>query len=297
METGAFTFILELLLKGIMIGSVYGLIASGLSLIFGVGKIVNFAHGALLAAGMFSVYFVSSVLGISVYFAIPIGAIIMFFIGFFIQKIVITPVIKREEGVPVLPIILLTAGLTMVMENIMLFMFGADYRTISTVFAEETFQLASMNFSYVRFIAFIVSVLVIIALQLILTHTRLGRAMRAVSQDKEKARLLGVNDYLVYNITFGIGAAITAFAGGVLLPLYYVHPDLGNMFLTKSFIIVVLGGLGNAIGAFAGGIIVGILEVAGAQFVKVTMVQAFIFLIFVAVLVFKPTGLFGRERK
>ena len=287
----------ELALNGVVIGTLYGLIACGLSLIFGVGKIVNFAHGALMALGMFIIYFLYKMTAVNIYLLIVPVAILMFMVGYCIQGGLIKPLLIREKGIPALPVILLTAGVMMALENSLLMLFGSSYLTIQTDLGGKTVHFLGTSIAAVRLVAFVVSVLVVGALHFFLVKTDLGRAIRAVAQDREKARLVGINDYRILNITFGLGAALTTIAGGILLPFYYVHPDIGGMFLTKSFVIVVLGGLGTISGAFAGGIIVGVLEVVLAQFVKVATVQALIFLIFVLVLLFKPSGLLGSQRQ
>jgi branched-chain amino acid transport system permease protein len=288
---------LELVINGIIIGTVYGLIACGLSLIFGVGKIVNFAHGALLALGMFIVYFLHKTLGVSVYAVILPAAFLMFGLGYGMQALLIRPIIIREKGIPVLPVILLTAGIMMSLENFLLLAFGSSYLTVKMDLAQRTLRVGEMSLPLVRLIAFFSSLVVVAALNLFLSRTDTGRAMRAVSQDREKARLLGIDDQKILCLTVGLGAAITTISGGTLLPFYYVHPDIGNMFLTKCFVIVVLGGLGTISGALAGGVIVGILEVVMAQFMKVSAVQGLIFIIFVFVLLVRPSGLLGTEKE
>jgi len=288
---------LELLVNGVIIGTVYGLIACGLSLIFGVGKIVNFAHGALLALGMFIVYFIQRTLAINIYLVILPAAFLMFWIGYGLQFFLIKPIIRRESGMPVLPVILLTAGIMMALENLLLMVFGSSYLTVKMDFAQGTLRIGTISLPFVRLIAFFSSLVVVAALHFFLSRTDLGRAIRAVSQDREKARLLGVDDHKILCITVGLGMAITTISGGTLLPFYYVHPDIGNMFLTKCFVIVVLGGMGTISGALMGGIIVGILEVVVAQVMKVSVVQALIFLIFVLVLLLKPSGLLGTARE
>jgi branched-chain amino acid transport system permease protein len=296
MDFDPFIYI-ELILNGILVGTVYGLIACGLSLIFGVGKIVNFAHGALLALGMFLVYWLQRSLGVNVYIVILPAAFLMFWLGYGFQQVLIKPILLREKGIPVLPVILLTAGVMMVLENFLLLVFGSSYLTLKMDWAQSTFRIGDMSFPLVRLIAFFSALVVVAILNIFLGRTDIGRAIRAVSQDREKARLLGIDDQRILCVTVGLGAAITTIAGGTLLPFYYVHPDIGNMFLTKCFVIVVLGGLGTISGALAGGVIVGVLEVVMAQFMKVSVVQGLIFLIFVLVLLIKPSGLLGTERE
>ena len=287
----------NLVLNGVIIGTLYGLIACGLSLIFGVGKIVNFAHGALMALGMFIIYSLYQATGINNYLLIIPVAILMFWLGYLIQAFLIKPLLVREKGIPALPVILLTAGLMMVIENSLLMAFGSSYLTVSIPLSKHTLHFGGLSIGAVRMVAFAVSILVIGALHAFLSWSDQGRAIRAVSQDREKARLVGIDDYKILNITFGLGAAMTTIAGGILLPFYYVQPDIGSMFLTKSFIIVVLGGLGTISGALAGGLIVGVLEVVMAQYIKVASVQALIFLVFILVLMFKPSGLLGSQRE
>ncbi len=288
---------IEAMINGVLMGGLYGLIAVSLSLIFGVAKIVNFAHGALLMVAMFVVYWILVLLKVDPYVSALIAAVFLFFFGYFFQRVFIQPILKREKDTAALTVILLTSGLMLIIENVALLLFGADYRTVKTAYTGKVWDIAGLFIMRPRLIGFVFSVVLILLLELYLRKTNFGRAIRATSQDREAARLMGIDDYKVYNITFGIGTVILGFAASFLSPFYFIHPAVGDLFVGKSFVIVVLGGLGSITGAFLGGLIVGIIESAGAQFINSAMVESLIFIIFIACLVIRPMGLMGKQRE
>jgi branched-chain amino acid transport system permease protein len=288
---------IEATISGILMGGLYGFIAVSLSLIFGVAKIVNFAHGALFMVAMFLVYWILVLLKVDPYLSSLIAAGFLFFFGYFFQRLFIEPILRREKETAPLTVILLTSGLMMIIENVALLLFGADYRTVKTGYTGKVWEIAGLFIAQPRMIGFVLSLILILLLGLYLRKTNLGRAIRATSQDREAARLMGIDDYKVYKITFGVGATMLGFAAAFLVPFYFVHPAVGELFVLKSFVIVVLGGLGSITGAFLAGIIVGIIESLGAQFINSALVESLIFIIFIGCLVVKPTGLLGKQRE
>jgi branched-chain amino acid transport system permease protein len=289
--------ILEAAVNGILMGGLYGLIAVSLSLIFGVAKIVNFAHGALLMVALFTVYWILELLKIDPYLSALVAGCFLFFFGYLFQRLFVEPILKREKDTAALTVILLTSGLMLIIENVALLLFGADYRTVKTAYTGKVWEIAGLYIMEPRLIGFVLSVVLILLLELYLRRTNFGRAIRATSQDREAARLMGIDDYLVYKITFGIGTVILGFAAAFLSPFYFIHPAVGDLFVGKSFVIVVLGGLGSITGAFLGGLIVGLIESVGAQFINSAMVESLIFIVFIACLVIRPMGLLGKERE
>ena len=289
--------IIEAAVNGILMGGLYGLIAVSLSLIFGVAKIVNFAHGALLMVALFTVYWILELLKIDPYLSALVAGCFLFFFGYLFQRLFIEPILKREKDTAALTVILLTSGLMLIIENVALLLFGADYRTVKTAYTGKVWEVAGLYLMEPRLIGFLLSVVLILLLELYLRRTNFGRAIRATSQDREAARLMGIDDYLVYKITFGIGTVMLGFAAAFLSPFYFIHPAVGDLFVGKSFVIVVLGGLGSITGAFLGGLIVGLIESVGAQFINSAMVESLIFVIFIACLVIRPMGLLGKERE
>ncbi|OGP87936.1 MAG: ABC transporter permease [Deltaproteobacteria bacterium RBG_16_48_10] len=288
---------IEATINGILMGGLYGFIAVSLSLIFGVAKIVNFAHGAFLMVAMFLVYWILVLLKIDPYVSAVLAAVFLFFFGYFFQNVFIEPILRREKETAPLTVILLTSGLMLVLENVALLLFGADYRMVKTSYTGKVWDIGGLLIVQPRLIGFILSLFLIFLTEIYLRKTNLGRAIRATSQDREAARLMGIDDYKVYKVVFGIGSTMLGFAASFLVPFYFIHPAIGELFVLKSFVIVVLGGLGSISGAFLAGIIVGLIESLGAQFINSAMVESLIFIIFIACLVVRPTGLLGKQRE
>ena len=289
--------LIEATINGVLMGGFYGFIAVSLSLIFGVAKIVNFAHGALLMVAMFFVYWIMVLLKIDPYLAALLAAAFLFLFGYVFQNLFIEPILRREKETAPLAVILLTSGLMLMMENIALLLFGADYRMVKTTYTGKSWSIGGMMIIQPKMIGFFLSLILVFLLEFYLRKTNLGRAIRATSQDREAARLVGIDDYRIYKIVFGIGTTMLGFAGSFLSPFYYIHPAIGEIFVLKSFVIVVLGGLGSISGALLAGIVVGIIESLGAQFMNSTMTECLIFIIFIAFLLVKPTGLLGKRRE
>jgi branched-chain amino acid transport system permease protein len=286
--------ILATVINGILMGGVYGLTAMGLTLIFGVMKVINFAHGSFLMAAMFATFYVFQLTGIDPYLGLVITVPLLFAFGYFVQHVLIRPVFKVERDVrEPIGVLLLTAGLWIFMDNLALAVFGAFYKTIKTSYKGAVLHLGEVIISLPRLYAFLTTVVLAVLFFLFLKKTRLGRAIRATGQDRHAAQLMGINIYRIYDVAFGIGIAIVGVAGAVLLPFYYVHPYVGVVFDIRAFIIVVLGGLGSIPGALLGGLIIGLVESFGAQFMTATWTEGIIYAIFITVLFLKPEGLFG----
>jgi branched-chain amino acid transport system permease protein len=288
--------LLQAFIHGILMGSVYGLTALGLTLIFGVMKVINFAHGSCLMVGMFASFWLVTLTGIDPYLGLIIVVPFCFGFGYLIQDKLISPVFRMEKGVrEPFGVLLLTSGLWLVLDNLALLLFGADFRSIKTPYSSVSYQFGDILISAPRLYAFIGTIAGAYLFNLFLKKTATGQAIRATGQDRDVAGLMGVNVYRIYNIAFGIGIAITGFVGGLLTPFYYVHPTVGYVFDIKAFVIVVLGGLGSIPGALIGGLIIGIIESVVAQFLTATWTAAITYVIFLAVLFLKPEGLLGAK--
>lgn len=286
--------LIEATMNGICMGSLYGLVAVGLSLVFGIMKVVNFAHGSLLTVGMYMVFFLVRYGGWDPYLTVIIGLPILFAFGYFLQSRIINRVLRREQELGGgHAVILLTVGLMLVLENLLLLFFGAYYKVAQTFISAVTLRMGEMIISVPRLIAGGVSFCIIIGLNWFLMKTDLGKSIRATGQDREAVRLMGINDFWLYNVSFGICFAVLAIAAALMIPMYYVHPAAGKIFEMRSFVIAVLGGLGSITGAFIGGLIIGLIESVSAQFVSATTAEFLIFAIFLAVLFFRPSGLMG----
>jgi branched-chain amino acid transport system permease protein len=289
--------VIQATLNGIMMGAMYGLTALGLTLIFGVMKVVNFAHGSLLMVGMFSAYWLIRLTGIHPYLALVIVPPILFVFGYFLQDVVIKPVFRAERHVrEPSTVIIVTTGVWYMLDNLALMCFGAEYRTVRTAISNKSFALGQYIISIPKFSGFVVAVLTTVGLALFMRKTKTGMALRATSLDREAANLMGINQYRVYNIAFGLGTAIAGIAGCVLIPFYYVYPSVGVVFDIRAFIIVVLGGLGSIPGALLGGLVIGLVESVFSQFMASTWTEAIIYAIFLVILFVKPSGFFGHKQ-
>lgn len=283
------------LVTGIMLGGLYGAVAVGLSLIFGIIRVINFAHGSLLMVAMYASYWLWRLIGLDPYVSIVVVGPLMFAVGYAIQSVLIKPMFVRERALVVEPlgVLLLMAGLDVALANLALLLFKSDYRGVIHPLATVTWKLAFVELSVSRTLMFVLAVVLTAGLAALLKHTDLGAAIRSVGQNREAAALCGVNVYRVYAFTFGLGTAVLAVAGAAMLPFYYVNPAMGTPLAIKSFIVVVLGGLGSIPGAMAGGILLGIVESVGAQFVTATAAAIFSLAIFIIVLFTRPKGLMG----
>jgi branched-chain amino acid transport system permease protein len=276
-------------LNGLMTGAVYALIALGLTLIYGVLHIINFAHGALLTAAMFAAFFAHKLLGLDPYVA-ALGLTPLFFVlGYGLQRFVIGPCAHGEDR----NILLVTLGLAVVIENALLYAFRADTRTINLPYAFDVVEVGTAFLAVPRVIAFAVVVAVALALWLIMRWTDTGKAIRAVAKEKRGAELVGIDVAHIYAVTFGLGTACLAIAACLLIPTYYVNPQAGNAFVLIAFTIVVLGGMGSVTGALIGGLFVGVVESLSSLYLGESLGQIGIFAMFILVLLFRPSGLFG----
>jgi branched-chain amino acid transport system permease protein len=283
--------ILAALANGLMTGAVYALIALGLTLVYGVLHIINFAHGATLTAAMFAVFVAHSAFRLDPYVAVLILTPLFFALGYAVQRFVIGPASKGDDG----NILLVTLGLSIVIENALLAWFRSDTRSIDTPYGFSVVEVGNLFLSTPKLIAFAASFTVAGLLWLVLARTDTGKAIRAVAKEKTGAALAGIDVAHIYAVTFGLGAACLAIAACLLMPTYLVNPRSGNAFVLVAFTIVVLGGMGSIAGALAGGLIIGVVESLSGLFMGESLGQIGIFLIFILVLLFRPTGLFGAK--
>ncbi len=285
---------LSVVANGLSMGAIYGLIALGLTLIFGIMKIINFAQGALLMLSMMISYWLWAATGLSPYILIIIVAPIMFVVGYLCERVLIKPVLDEQKDVrePV-SVLLLTAALAIVLENLALMVFGADYVMAKTSFSDVTIALGPVMVSAARFYGLMIALVVAGLFYLFLMYSQTGRNLRATGQDRNAASLMGIDITKTYAIAFGIGTALLAVAAVALIPFYYVHPSVGQVFMTKAFIVVVLGGLGSVPGALLGGIIIGLIESIAAQYMTATLTVILVYAVFLLVLFVKPSGIFG----
>jgi branched-chain amino acid transport system permease protein len=278
-------------LNGLMIGAIYALIALGLTLIYGVLHIINFAHGALLTAAMFAAFFAYRLFGLDPYIAAVILTPLFFMIGYGLQRFIIGPASHGEDR----NILLVTLALAIIIENALLYAFRADTRTVNLPYAFSVIEIGPAFLAVPRVVAFGAAVVVTLSLWLIMRWTDTGKAIRAVAKEKLGAELAGINVAHIYAVTFGLGTACLAIAACLLIPTYYVNPSAGNAFVLIAFTIVVLGGMGSVVGALTGGLFVGVVESLSGLYLGESLGQIGIFLMFILVLLFRPTGLFGER--
>ena len=285
------TLLWQACVSGLLIGGVYALVALGLTLIFGVMRIINFAHGTLMMLGMYATFFLYAHVGLSPYLAVVVVGPLFFLVGALLERAVIEPNLGAAESNQ----LLLTLGVALFLENGALVLFSPDYRSIRLPWASRAWFLGEAVVNLPRLIAFGCSIALAMALWLFLRHTDTGKAIRAAAEEREGALLMGINIRRLSAIAFGLGSAVVAVAGALVTPFLYVAPDVGDVFNILAFIIVVLGGMGSFVGALLGGLIVGLAESLGAAVLPGSLKQLPIFVLFVLVLLFRPTGLFGRR--
>lgn len=286
--------LIEAMMNSLMMGSVYALLALGLTLVFGVMRVINFAHGSLISLAMLLTYFfVTS--AVSNFVASAMLAIFtLFVVGYFIQRLLINPVFRKSTEREPIGVLLLTAGLSYSLDSLFQVIFGPYFRMTPTPLSNLAWHFEGLTISVPRFVATISSLTAFAFTWFFLKKTWTGRAIRAVGQDREAARLFGLHPLKIYSITFALGAALTAVGAVTLVPFYYVHPTVGSVvFGTKCFIIVVLGGLGSVGGALLGGIIIGLLEGIIGQYFSSLIATLAVFMVFLVVLYIKPSGLMG----
>jgi len=280
----------QVLLNGILLGGLYALVSLGLTLIFGVMRIINFAHGQFLMLAMYGTFWLFQLYGVDPYLSILIVLPLMFILGIVAYRVVIQPIIDASEMTHVFA----TLGLNLSLQGIALILWQGDFRGIRTVYSSMVVHLGSLYINIPRLIIFLCALATIWVLFLFLKKTYTGKAIRASAQKRVAAQLMGVNLSRIYMIAFGMGIAIVGITGAVLMPIYEVFPSVGSLFALVSFVVVVLGGLGNLGGALVGGIIIGVVESVSGVFIAPNLKEGVYFIIFVIILLLRPTGIFGK---
>src|SRR5512136_2308876 len=286
------TVFLQSLLSGILVGGVYALIGIGLTIIFGVMRVINFAHGDLLMLGMYVTWGLFTLYGIDPYLSLLITAPVLFLWGAVLQKVFINRVLNALPQNQ----ILLTIGLGLVMSNAVMLGFTSDYRILTTTYSSSSIQLLGLSISQPLLYSFLVTVAITAALFWFLQTTDTGQAIRATAQDRDAAQLMGINVKRMSVLAFGLGTALAGTAGALLAPTYYIFPQVGGPFTLKAFVIVVLGGMGSVVGATFGGVIIGATESLAAVYVSSGLKELFVYVLFLLVLLFRPAGLLGKSR-
>lgn len=278
-------------ISGVFLGSIYALVALGLTLIYGVLHIINFAHGSLLMLAMYAVYFAWIFLGLDPYVAMVVVVPGAFLFGYALQRSIIGKVSHGRDEI----ILLATLGLAIIIENAALFFFSANERQVQVPYDLDGIDLGVTFAVYPELLALGGSLLITVGLWLFMAYTDTGKAIRAVAKERRGAQLVGIKVDHIFAISFGIGTACVAAAASLLAPTYTVHPQSGYLFVLIAFTVVVLGGMGSFVGALVGGFIIGITEQLGRLYLGESLGLITISVIFILILLFRPTGLFGQR--
>jgi len=283
--------VFQALVSGLLMGGIYSLVAIGFTLIFGVLGIINFAQGALMAVGMYITLTLFTTYGIDPYLSLPICILALFLIGALIQRLTIRPIMDA----PAHNQLLLTLGITLLIVNLLMVLFKSDPRIIQSGISGTRMFIGEVMVSFPRLVAFAGGLIIATGLFLFMDRTDLGKAIRASAEEREGSALVGINVKRIHLIAFGLGTACAGAAGCLMTPFFTLTPTAGDTFITIMFAVVVLGGMGNMLGSLLGGIIIGLVEALGAVFLPGASRLLGVFLVFILVLLFRPTGLLGRK--
>ncbi|HUL58476.1 MAG TPA: branched-chain amino acid ABC transporter permease [Anaeromyxobacteraceae bacterium] len=286
------TVFLQSVLSGVLVGGVYALIGIGLTIIFGVMRVINFAQGDLLMLGMYLAWLAFKRYHVDPYVSILIAAPLLFLWGALLQKALINRVL---DALPQNQI-LLTIGLGLVMSNTVMLVFTSDYQLVTTSYSSSSFPLGTLSVSQPLLYSFLITAAITAALYWFLIRTDTGQAIRATAQDRDAAQLMGINVERMSVLAFGLGAALAGAAGTLIAPTYYIFPQVGSAFTLKAFVIVVLGGMGSVVGATLGGVLIGMTESLAAVYVASGLKELVVYVLFLLVLLFRPAGLLGKSR-
>jgi len=275
----------------LLLGGIYALIAVGLTLIFGIMRVVNFAHGEFLMLGMYLAFWSFTLWGLDPYFVLFVAIPIFFVVGLLTYVLVMKGVIHASHNVQIFT----TVGLSTALQNVALVLWTGDFRFVRPWHSSVVLRIGSTAFNLSQVVAFIIAVALTVALFAFMRWTHTGRVMRATAQDRDAATLMGIDTDRIYRLTFALGIAAVGTAGVLVSPLYSVYPTAGLQFVLLSYVVVVLGGLGDMVGALIGSLIVAAVEVIGSYIFGTAWKEVFYFVLFILVLVFRPAGLFGQR--
>ena len=281
---------IQALVTGLLMGGVYAAYSSGFSLIFGVMNIVNIFHGELIMIGAFTTYWMFTLYHVDPFFALPVSIVSVGVIGYIIQRVLINRVVEAPPMISYL----CTFGVHLILSNLALLLWSADFRTVTTSYSGVGFGVGPITIPIARFVTFLIAIATTFGLYLFLEKARFGKAIRAASQDKEMARLLGIDIKKVYALTFALGAAITGLAGGLLSTYFVIYPQMGLPYTIIAFCVVVLGGMGYIPGALIGGLLLGVIQSLTATYLNSGLSVAITFILLFIILILKPQGIVGK---
>jgi branched-chain amino acid transport system permease protein len=281
---------LQSLVNGLLLGGIYASCSAGFSLAFGVMGVVNLSHGDFVMLGAFFTYWLFVMAGIDPFLTLPVTLVALFFLGFFLQRVAI----NRLVGGPPIMSYLLTFGLHLMLANLALRVWTADYRTVQTSYSGLNLNILGVVLPYSRLATFALAMVVILGLYFLLYRTEIGRAIRATAQDREMARLMGVKIFRIYALTFGLAAGVTGLAGSLVSNTLVIYPQMGLPFTITAFCVVVLGGMGYIPGTLWGGMILGVLESLTTTYLTAGLSLALTFFLLLTMLIIRPGGIFGK---
>lgn len=281
---------LQDLVNGILAGGIFAVVALGFSLVWGIMNIINLAHGSFVMLGAYIAYVLFSSWHVDPFVSIPIAFVLMFAFGYLVQRYIINFVVRA----PILTTFLLTFGLSLLIVNAALLVFHGDIKGITTAYSGTNFALGSVTVPWAKFWTLVAALIITALMQMFLTRTKMGRAIRATSMDIGAAQLSGVRVAHLYAIVFGLGAGLAGAAGVLVSMSYSLQPSMGDPFIIKAFVVCVLGGLGSVEGALIGGLVYGVLESFGSQYVGTGLQDAVALVVLLIVLIVRPTGIMGK---
>ena len=285
------TILIQQVINGLVVGSIYAMVALGLTLIFGILHIGNFAHGQLYMLGAFATYWLVTLCGWNIWLATIGAMVLMALMGILLERIVFRPV----HSAPHINGLIVSLGLFIVLENLAFILWGGDERMLPSPYATRTISFLSLTLTLQRLLVFVVAVFLIFFLYLFIERTKMGKAIRAVALDPEVARLMGIPIHRISVTVFAVSSALAAAAGALVGPIFSVFPAMGLSPILKAFVVIVIGGMGSIPGAIFGGFVLGIAESLGAGYLSSQYKDGFAFLALIMVLMVKPTGLFGKK--
>jgi branched-chain amino acid transport system permease protein len=289
--------IMQNIVFGILVGALYGLAALGLSLVFGVTKFLNVAHGELLMFGGYASFWIFNLLGIDPFLSLPLNILVLLLIGLVLYKLLFVRMVKLDVEDKIKNTMLVGFGLSLILQNIALLLWTADDRGITTSYSTEAFTFLGVRFPLMRLASFALAVICLITLNIFLRKTFTGKAIRATVEDWEAASLMGINVHQVYLFSFVLGAVLAGIAGALVSITFSVDPSMGMHWTLKALVVMVLGGLGSFTGTFVGGVLLGATESVTAFVVGGNYREIVGLLLFLLVLIFRPQGLLGSKER
>jgi branched-chain amino acid transport system permease protein len=289
--------VIQTIVFGILVGSLYGLAAVGLSLVFGVTKFLNVAHGELLMLGGYATFWLFQLLKFDPFLSLPLSILFLLIIGFVLYQLIFVRMVKLPEEAKIKNTMLVGFGVSLILQNLALRLWTADDRGISTLYSRLSFTVLETRFPLIRVASLVISLVALLTLHQFLRRTYIGKAIRATVEDWEAASLMGIDVHQVYLLSFIIGAALAGVAGSLVSVGYSIAPSMGLQWTLKALIVMVLGGLGSIVGTFVGGIVLGVTESVAGIAISGSYREVVGLVLFILVLIFRPQGLFGAKER